>query len=61
MMVCRDSAQHFASIGRIGFFDIARIVRKDSNGKEKLVKLSRTIDVQKPSRYGLPRQTIYWR
>jgi hypothetical protein len=42
MMVCRDSAQRFASIGRVGFFDIARIVRKDSNGKEKPVEHSRS-------------------
>jgi len=40
MMVCHDTAQRFASIERVGFFEMNRMVRKDSNSEEKPVKHS---------------------
>jgi hypothetical protein len=40
MMACRGAAQRFASIERLGFFEIARLVRKNSNSEEKPVKHS---------------------
>lgn len=40
MMVCLDAAQRFVSIERVGFFEIARMVGKDSNSEEKPVKHS---------------------